>query len=160
MKVKKINLSAVLSAVGTGGSFELLMQGASKRVDFVNQNYLTVKSLSAGVVGSGLLYFGKSDQQKAAGYALLGIAGASGASKMSTVLVTSEEPAQGLPKLARLRGMIQQRRSAPAIERMKRLTSRPATMATAAPGRPGMSMPEPAGPDYAGLAFSDMIYNV
>jgi len=87
-----------MAAVAAGGGYELAIQGAAKKVDFVNQNYLVTKSLTAGIIGSGLLYFGKpgDETQKAAGYALLGVGGASGAGKISTLIVTSgDEPMNG-----------------------------------------------------------------
>ena len=94
----KVNFKAVMAAAAAGGSYELAIQGAAKKIDFVNQNYLVTKSLTAGLIGSGLLYFGKPNDevQKAAGYALLGVAGASGAGKISTLIVTSgDEPMNG-----------------------------------------------------------------
>jgi hypothetical protein len=98
MKKRTINFKAVMAAVAAGGGYELAIQGAAKKVDFVNQNYLVTKSLTAGIIGSGLLYFGKpgDETQKAAGYALLGVGGASGAGKISTLMVTSgDEPMNG-----------------------------------------------------------------
>jgi hypothetical protein len=92
---KKIDFKAVLTAVAAGGGYNFAIEGASKRVDFINENFLVVKSLGAGVLGSGMLYFGKNETSKAAGYALLGVAGASGASKLSTVIVSSGEPMNG-----------------------------------------------------------------
>jgi len=98
MKKRNINFKAVMAAVAAGGGYELAIQGAAKKVDFVNQNYLVTKALTAGLIGSGLLYFGKpgDETQKAAGYALLGVGGASGAGKISTLIVTSgNEPLNG-----------------------------------------------------------------
>jgi len=92
---QKIDFKAVLSAVAAGGGYNFAIEGASKRVDFINENFLVVKSLGAGVLGSGMLYFGKNEISKAAGYALLGVAGASGASKLGTVIVSSGEPING-----------------------------------------------------------------
>jgi len=95
--MKKIDFKAVVSAVAAGGGYNFAIEGMAKRVDFVNNNYLVVKSLGAGLLGSSMIYFGKNEASKAAGYALLGVAGASGASKLSTVMVsTVGEPMQGL----------------------------------------------------------------
>lgn len=91
-------MKAVLSAVAAGGGFNFAMEGVAKKVEFVNDNYLVVKSLTGGVIGAGMVYFAKPTDEptKAAGYGILGAAGASAAAKLSTVLVTNEEPVNGL----------------------------------------------------------------
>jgi len=152
-----------MSAVGSGASYELLIQGASKRVDFVGENYLVVKSLGAGLFGSGLVYFGKSENEKAAGYALLGISGASGASKLSTVLVTSDtgQVQGGIPKLQKVRSLIGSRRNMPGIDKLKKmgLLKRPEQGSAPAAQFQNRSMPE-QGVNYDMLAYADTIYSM
>lgn len=92
---KNIDFKAVLSAVAAGGGYNFAIEGAATRVDFINTNFQVVKSLGAGILGSGMLYFGKNEMSKAAGYALLGVAGAAGAGKLSTIIVSSGEPMNG-----------------------------------------------------------------
>lgn len=165
MKNKKVNLTAVLAAVGAGGGFEMAIQGASKHVDFINQNYLVTKSLTAGVIGSGLLYFSKGEESHAAGYALLGVAGASGASKLSSVLVTTEEPVNGVNKLARLRErmtggrkLAQTAGGRNIVEKVRHFQNQ-ATQAL--PNRSRVEDNAPGGGiDYANLAYSDVIYSM
>lgn len=102
MKRQKINFKAIAMAAGAGASYNFAIEGASKKVDFINENYLTVKTLGAGLIGSGMVYFGKTEDQRAAGYGLLGVAGASGASKLATVIVSSDgESMQGLSNRAK-----------------------------------------------------------
>lgn len=106
MKTKKIDFKAVIAAAGSGMGYNFAIEGAAKRVQFVNENYLVVKSLTAGLLGSGMLYFGKTETSKAAGYALLGVAGASSASKLASVIVSDAPTMQGIVKRARRRGML------------------------------------------------------
>jgi hypothetical protein len=100
MKGNKVNLGAVIAAVGTGASFGFGLEAVSKKVDFVNQNFLVTKSLSAGLIGSSLVYFGKNEQTKASGYALLGIAGNAASAKLGTLIVqtTGDDPVNGLTR--------------------------------------------------------------
>lgn len=111
MKKRNINFAAVVAAAAAGGGYELAIQGAAKRVDFINENYLVTKSLIAGLLGSGMLYFGGADEKtKAAGYALLGVGGASGASKISTVIVTSGGAPMNGARRQRIRNILTRRR--------------------------------------------------
>lgn len=119
MKKRSINFKAVIAAVAAGGGYELAIQGAAKRVDFINENYLVTKSLTAALIGSGMLYFGKAGDEtsKAAGYALLGVGGASGAGKISSLIVTSgREPMNGTRAQMIARAMTRKR---PDISRVK-----------------------------------------
>lgn len=112
MKAQKINLKAVLAAAGAGMGYNFAIEGAAKKVEFINQNYLVTKSLTAGLLGSGMLYFGKTETSKAAGYALLGVAGASGATKLASVIVSDAPAMQGIVKRARKRGILSASRGA------------------------------------------------
>lgn len=98
MSKNKVNIKAVMAAATAGGGFNFAIEGISKKVEFVNDNYLVVKSLGGAVLGTGMVYFAKPNDEvtKAAGYGILGAAGASAAAKLSTVLVTNEEPVNGL----------------------------------------------------------------
>ncbi len=182
MKTKKTSIAAIMSALGTGASYELAIQGASKRVDFINENYLVVKSLTAGLFGSGLVYFSKpgDEAKRAAGYGLLAIAGASGASKLSTVLVTSGGgQVNGLPKLNKIKSLVASRRNLPAVDRMKRSGMFAKVREGQGGGRQGATRMDnvrvpmvhqsngrtrpgamQSGVDYDQIAYSDIIYNV
>ncbi len=92
---KKFDAAAMLAAIASGAAYNFALEGAAKKVDFVNENYMVIKSLGSALVGSGMVYFGKSNASKAAGFGLLGVAGASAASKISTMIVTSGNPMQG-----------------------------------------------------------------
>ena len=48
--MKKIDFKAVVSAVAAGGGYNFAIEGMAKRVDFVNNNFLVVKSLGAGLL--------------------------------------------------------------------------------------------------------------
>lgn len=111
MAKKKIDYAAIASAVVVPGAFNLAMEGAAKKIDFVSENYLMVRSGVGGVLGAGLVYFGsKSEPMKAAGYGLLGLTGASLASKAtvmfgsdnSTSDAADDQPVQGTRKMQRL----------------------------------------------------------
>lgn len=95
----KVTASEVISAVAAGGSFNFAIESLAKRVDVVNENYMTVKALSATAIGSALVYFGDTKESKASGFALLGVGGAAGASKLATVMVTSGNPVNGRKSL-------------------------------------------------------------
>lgn len=92
---KKVTASEVISAVVAGASYNFGIEAMGKKVDFVNKNYMVTKSLSAAVIGSGLLYFSDRAESKAAGFALMGVAGASAAAKISTIVVESGDPVNG-----------------------------------------------------------------
>jgi hypothetical protein len=91
----KVTASEVISAVAAGSSFNFAIESIAKRVDVVSENYMTVKALSATAIGSALVYFGDSKESKASGFALLGVGGAAGASKIATMVVTSGNPVNG-----------------------------------------------------------------
>jgi len=159
---KKVDLKPIISAIAAGGGFSLGYEAVAKRVDFVNENFLVVKSTVGGIIGATLVYLAKpsDESQKAAGYAVLGVAGAAGATKLSTVLVTSDnESVNGLP------------------ERTKRIVKRVLDRSNKAPkmigggGRPGVfnqrpheQRPQEQRPNtalasmYGALAYSDLIY--
>lgn len=153
--MKKIDFKAVVSAVAAGGGYNFAIEGMAKRVDFVNNNYLVVKSLGAGLLGSSMIYFGKNEASKAAGYALLGVAGASGASKLSTVMVsTVGEPMQGV-QMSRLKKMMSTKRG---NRGMFTKFSKPGAIER---GASNMTMARPnqtACTPYAAMAFNDLIY--
>lgn len=156
----------VVSAVSAGAGYRFAFEGAAKRVDFVASNYLVTKSLAAGVLGSGLVYFGKGESATAAGYALLGIAGDAGAGKVQNLIVTSgEEKMDGLARLQRAKSNLMPKRSI-AGRAMMRARQEPRALPFSAARaekmamRQNRSMPDPSGVDYGGLVFSDLIYNV
>lgn len=152
--MKKIDFKAVVSAVAAGGGYNFAIEGMAKRVDFVNNNFLVVKSLGAGLLGSGMIYFGKNEASKAAGYALLGVAGASGASKLSTVIVSSGEPMQGV-KLSQLKKVMSAKRKRPMFSNVGRERSTMAENTVSMPmSRPNQTSCTP----YGSLAMRELIY--
>jgi len=158
---KKVDFKAVVTAVAAGGGYNFAIEGAAKRVDFINENFLVIKSLSAGVLGSGMLYFGKNEMSKAAGYALLGVAGASGASKLSTVLVTSGTPPMQGARLDKIKKILASgKRKGTAFESMAqklidRETARESRIAARAPmQRPNQTACTP----YGAMALNDLMY--
>jgi len=157
----------VVAAVSAGAGYRFAFEGAAKRMDFVADNYLVTKSMAAGILGSGLVYFGKSDSTNAAGYALLGIAGDAGAGKVQNLIVTSAsgDKMDGLARLQRAKSNLMPKRSTAGRAMMKARQEARALPFSAARAakmdmRPSRSMPEPSGVDYGGLVFSDLIYNV
>jgi len=180
MASKKINLSAVIAAVGTGAGYRFAYEGAANRVDFVADNYLVIKSMGAGILGSAMVYFGKGDSSKAAGYALLGIAGDAGAGKVQNLIVTTAAPdnLQGLAKLQRVRSAITPKKRQAMMaargraqggglrERIQaggsgRGLRNMITGGATSQMRPGMMRPETqGGVDFDALAMSDVIYNM
>lgn len=167
----KIDIRAVVAAVAAGGGFEFAMQGLAKRVDFVNQNYLVTSSLSASVIGTGLIYFGRDNVSQAAGYAMLGVAGQKGAAKVSTLIVSTEEGGMngiGEKRAKNLRGMLSRRK--PGADQVKRnfvmpgargREQRPA-YAGAPVAQPGgqPNRVQPAASNYGALAYADAIYQI
>lgn len=155
---KKIDLKPLLSAVAAGGGYSMGFEAVAKRVDFVNQNFLVTKSLVGTLIGSGLVYLAKpSDESaKAAGYAIIGVAAAAGAAKLSTMLVTTDESINGLSDRTKriVKSVLDRSNKAPRM--------------MAAGGRPGMynqqnRQQRPAasldlGNMYGALAYSDLIY--
>jgi hypothetical protein len=163
--MKKINISAVVAAVSAGAGYRFAFEGAAKRVDFVAENYLVMKSMAAGVIGSGLVYFGKSDTSTAAGYALMGIAGDAGAGKVQNLIVstTGGDKMDGLPRLQRAKGNLFPKRNIANRALMRARQDMPTAFAQRgermAAGQ-GRTRPEiGGGVDYDTLAFSDVIYN-
>ncbi len=152
--MKKIDFKAVVSAVAAGGGYNFAIEGMAKRVDFVNNNFLVVKSLGAGLLGSSMIYFGKNEASKAAGYALLGVAGASGASKLSTVMVSSTEPMQGV-RMAQLKRALGTKKGRPSMfSRIGRDRARMVDNTVIMPtSRPNQTTCTP----YGSLAMSDLI---
>ena len=158
---KKIDFKSIAAAASTGAGFNFAMDGMSKRVDFINENYLVVKSLSAGLIGTGLVYFGKNDLTKAAGYGLIGIAGASAAVKLSMVMVSSEEPMQGI---GRMKKRLQRAANKPSI--FRKLAERsPAGMIAKKMMQPGVkALPNQTqsancATPYGQMALADTFYN-
>ena len=153
--MKKIDFKAVVSAVAAGGGYNFAIEGMAKRVDFVNNNFLVVKSLGAGLLGSGMIYFGKNEVSKAAGYALLGVAGASGASKLSTVIVSSGEPMQGV-KMSQLKRVMSAKKKRPTMfDRIGRKNVAMPDNSVAMPmSRPNQTTCTP----YGSLAMRELIY--
>lgn len=144
-KRNSANITEMLAAIGSGAAFTFGIESMSKRVDFISNNYMVVKSLSAGFLGSSLAYFGTGETAKASGYGLLGIAGGSAASKLATVIATSSEPVNGARRKQLMNG----------LESM--LCNRRNGNTAALPGGRD-SLPAPAANVYSNLAFSDPIY--
>lgn len=161
-RTQKINFRAVMAAVAAGGGFELAMQGLAKKVDFVGENYLVTSSLSAGVVGSGLLYFGRDEISQASGYALLGVSGQKGAAKLATLSVTGDGSVNGLgPRTTKnLRGMLSRRR--PGADAVKSTFVRPgfAGRGTPQPQASASMQSNRNAPNYTALAYADTIYSI
>ena len=159
----KINFRAVMAAVAAGGGFEFAMQGIAKKVDFVNENYLVTSSLTAGLAGSGMLYFGRDEISQAAGYGLLGVSGQKGAAKLSTLIVTGDGTMNGVSKqtAAKLRGMLGRRR--PGVDQVKQQFARPGNRRDdrARPGsQPPIARMDNRVSPYAAMAYADSIYSV
>lgn len=142
-KKNKPQIGEMIAAVVSGASYNFAIESMAKRMDFVAENYMTVKSLSAGLIGSCVAYFGKSPTAKASGYGLLGVAGASGASLVATMVVESGNPMQGRTKLDTLKKINT------ALNAKKKFIPPGAGAASV-----GMNKTNP----YAALAFSDTIY--
>jgi len=158
---KKIDFKSIAAAASTGAGFNFAIEGAAKRVDFVYQNFAVIKSLSAGLIGTGMVYFGKNEMSKAAGYALIGVAGASAATKLSTVLVSSEEPMQGI---GRMKKRLQRAANNPSI--FRKLAERsPAGMIAKKMMQPGVkALPNQTqsancATPYGQMALADTFYN-
>jgi len=167
----KIDIRAVVAAVAAGGGFEFAMQGLAKRVDFVNANYLVTSSLSASVIGTGLIYFGRDNISQAAGYAMLGVAGQKGAAKVSTLIVSTEEGGMnGMSnkRAQNLRGMLSRRK--PGVDQVKRNFVMPGaanrenkpSFAGAQNQRPGATpnRTQSNASSYGALAYADAIYQI
>lgn len=161
MAASKINFKAVMAAVGTGAGYELAIQGAAKKVDFVNENYLVTKSLVAGMIGSGLLYFGKQNDEvtKASGYAFLGVGGAAGASKVSSLIVTSGQEQMNGTFRQNLRAKLNRKRPQTDAIRRKLFNKGGAgrEMSEMRPGMPAAGSNR-VGIDYTQMAYADLIY--
>jgi len=168
MKGKKINFKAMAAAVSAGAGYNFAIEGAAKHVDFINDNYLVTKSLAGAVIGSGMVYFAKPTDEttRAAGYGILGVAGAAGATKLATVLVTSsDEPINGISD--RNKKIISRviSRGVPGNRKPQFLgvpSAGSAAMASAQQARPGMAQPSGASMwlDVFGRGnFSDGIYS-
>ena len=158
---KNVDFKAVITAVAAGGGYNFAIEGAAKRVDFINENFLVIKSLSAGVLGSGMLYFGKNEMSKAAGYALLGVAGASGASKLSTVLVTSGTPPMQGARLDKIKKVLASgKRKGTAFEAMaQKLIDREAMRGNKmAKTAPMMRQNQTACTPYGAIAMNELMY--
>lgn len=141
---KKVNFKAIVAAVAAGGSYELAIQGAARKIDFVNENYLVTKSLTAGLIGTGMVYFAKptDEAQRAAGYALIGVGAASGAGKVSSLIVTSgDEPMNGT-RARILRNVMTRKR--PGVQSAKmRMMQQPSVAAIMKRQRPEMVSMQP-----------------
>jgi len=93
MSQKNFDFTKIAIAIGTGAAYGGAMQLAAKKIAFVNDNFTTTRSVAAAVLGSGLQYFaaGKSkEQMQVAGYALLGVAGDSGARAVASMMQSDE----------------------------------------------------------------------
>lgn len=159
MAKKKFDLAPVVSAAAAGAGYNFAIEAVAKRVTFVNDNFLMIKALGGGLIGSAMVYLGKDEKTKAAGYGVLGVAGASGAAKLSTVLVT-DEPMNGLNATAR-------RITKKIIDRGHRTPrmvpgARPSVVPGRPQQRPGAVVPtaslNPFANIYGGLAYADTIY--
>lgn len=160
---KKFNIAPVISAVSAGAGYNFAIEAIAKRVTFVNENFLVTKALAAGLIGSGMVYMAKPNDEKtkSAGYAILGVAGASTAAKLSTVLVT-EEPMQGLNATARRisRKILNRGNRTP---RMVPGLHAAANAAAQRPGVPSAVVPtaslNPYAAIYGNIGYSDNIYS-
>lgn len=88
----KVNMSNVAAALASGGLYDAAMQAASRRIDFIADNYQIARAGGGALLGYALLHFGKSETMKAAGYGLLGVAGAGLGSKIAYELTQGETP--------------------------------------------------------------------
>jgi hypothetical protein len=126
----KVNMSNVAAAVAAGGLYQAAIEAASRRVDFVAENYNAVRTGGAVLLGYTMLHFGKSESMKAVGYGLLGAGGGSLASLVSYQLTQggdsspAADPVQGMKRRltkpgrgsergARIVRAIRQKRSGP-----------------------------------------------
>lgn len=146
-KSKSPDFSAILAAVGAPAAFSFAIDAASKRVTFVAENYMAVKSATAGVLGAAMVYLGKDDMTKAAGYGLLGVAGSTGASKLSTMM-TSSTPVNGT------------RRRTEILKRLEQMKQEAAGMNGTSSVVPmnGTSSVVPMGNVWGRMAMADSIY--
>jgi hypothetical protein len=88
----KVNMSNVAAAIAAGGLYDAAMQAASRRVSMIADNYQVVRAGGGALLGYALLHFGKSETMKAAGYGVLGVAGAGIGSKLAYQLTETAEP--------------------------------------------------------------------
>jgi hypothetical protein len=148
MRAKKNNnLTQMIAAAIAGGAYNFGIEAASKRIEFVSKNYMAVKASGAGVLGAALVYFGKDEHMKAAGYGLLGVAGATGASKVAT-MITSDSTMQG----------IDTKKRAEIIARAKALREKGIMLPPAGGSSGNTNQVIPQFDPYATIAFSDVIY--
>jgi len=98
MKAKKINMANVLGAAVGGAAFNAAISYAAKMNDKINNNFINAKGIGGLVVGTGVLYFGKSEALKAAGYGIIGAGGAALSNKLVFAQTTTDEPVQGMKK--------------------------------------------------------------
>lgn len=149
-KKSKTNVVDIVAAVASGAAYNFAMEAAAKKVPAVAENYLIIKSLVAGLVGSGAVYFSKDATYKAAGYGLLGVSGASAASKVATMLSSGSMNGNRSRVLNGINNVLNAKKG---IKR-NTMPQMGLGMPPKAPVRPNNC----AQPNYANMAFSDAIY--
>lgn len=96
MKTRKINMTNVIAAAAGGAAYNAGITMAARMNggdNFINNNFIMAKGVGGLVIGTGLVYFSKSEPMKAAGY---GIIGAGGAAIANKIAFAGDQPAQGV----------------------------------------------------------------
>lgn len=112
-KAGKLNMMNILAATAGGGVFNAAITMAATKINggnnVINRNFMNAKGVGGLLVGTGLLYFAKSDTMKAAAYGIIGAGGATLSNKVifatgMNTIGPVEEPAQGIPGVRRATG--------------------------------------------------------
>lgn len=127
----KIDFKAVLAAAAGGAGFTVVTEAIARNNEYMATNYSQAKGALGIGIGTALLYFGKGEAMKAAGYAIIGDGGGSLGSMVATRMAQSDAGTnvQGVRNAA-ITAYNRGRKSSPA--RLKELAAKAKAIAPAA----------------------------
>lgn len=166
---KNFNITAALAAASAGATFQALIAGASRQSETVAENYLPIKMAAGSTFGAALVYFGKTETVRAAGYGMLGTAGSAATAFTSSYIDANfkgdsdvPETMQGRRKRKRLKRFLTAK---PIEARQTKMMIRNSDMAApvmtsrvSRSSRGKMMEVQPEGDYFTRMAFAESVF--